>query len=58
MNHYDTHPEYHDENEKAPTIVEALKCGRGGEIRTPNIRIWNPSFCRWNYTPADEANNT
>ena len=27
-------------------------CGRGGEIRTPNIRIWNPTFCHWNYTPA------
>ena len=31
--------------------TRALKYGRGGEIRTPNTRIWNPLLCQLELHP-------
>ena len=38
--------------EKGSSIsARALEYGRGGEIRTPNTRIWNPLLCQLELHP-------
>ncbi len=38
---------------KAPVFrLRLLKYGRGGEIRTPNTRIWNPLLCQLELHPC------
>ncbi len=35
-----------------PFDMSLLKYGRGGEIRTPNTRIWNPLLCQLELHPC------
>lgn len=33
------------------TVVVLFELGRGGEDRTPDLRIWNPLLYQLSYTP-------
>ena len=38
--------------QKSPSIsARGFEDGRGGEIRTPNTRIWNPLLCQLELHP-------
>ncbi len=37
------------------TSDEAFEYGRGGEIRTPNTRIWNPLLCQLELHPCSSC---